>query len=90
MRVAVICIDKPNSLDIRMANRPPHVEHLKSSPCVELAGPFLDAKGEMCGSLLVLSVETMAEAEAWVAEDAYTKAGLFASVEIRAWKKVIG
>lgn len=90
MRVAVICIDKPNSLDIRMANRPEHVEHLKTSGVVELAGPFLDGKGEMCGSMLVLSVETMAEAEAWVAEDAYTKAGLFSSVELREWRKVIG
>ncbi len=90
MRVAVICIDKPNSLDIRMANRPAHVDHLKSSTIVELAGPFLDGKGEMCGSMLVLSVETMAEAEAWVAEDAYTQAGLFSSVSLREWKKVIG
>ena len=90
MRVAVICIDKPNSLDLRVANRPEHVEHLKTSGVVELAGPFLDAKGDMCGSMLVLSVESLADAEAWVAEDAYTKAGLFASVEIREWKKVIG
>ena len=90
MRVAVICIDKPDFHHIRMANRPAHVEHLKSSNLVELAGPFLDAKGDMCGSMLVLSVETMAEAQAWVAEDAYTQAGLFASVDLREWKKVIG
>ena len=90
MRVAVICIDKPNSLDIRMANRSAHVEHLNSSGVIELAGPFLDALGVMCGSLLVLSVDTVADAEAWVAEDAYTKAGLFSSVQLREWKKVIG
>lgn len=90
MRVALICIDKPNSLDIRLANRPAHVEHLQATAAVELAGPFLDAEGQMCGSLIVLSVESLAEAEAWAAEDAYTKAGLFASVEIREWKKVIG
>ena len=57
---------------------------------VELAGPFLDANGAMCGSLIVLQVNSVAEAEAWAAEDAYTKADLFASVEIREWKKVIG
>jgi uncharacterized protein YciI len=90
MRVAVICIDKPNALDIRTANRPAHVEHLKASTCVELAGPFLDAAGQMCGSMLVLSVDSLAEAQAWVDEDAYTSAGLFASVELREWKKVIG
>ncbi len=90
MRVALICIDKPGSLDLRMANRPAHVEHLNASGVVELAGPFLDTDGAMCGSLIVLSVESMAEAEAWVAEDAYTMAGLFSSVELREWKKVIG
>ncbi len=90
MRIALICIDKPNSLEVRMANRPAHVEHLNASGVVELAGPFLDANGGMCGSMIVLSVDSMSAAEAWVAEDAYTKAGLFSSVDIREWKKVIG
>lgn len=90
MRVALICTDKPNSLDIRTANRPAHLEHLNGSGVVELAGPFLDANGAMTGSLIVLSVETMAEAKAWAAADPYAKAGLFSSVELREWKKVIG
>lgn len=90
MLIALICIDKPNALDIRTANRPAHVEHLKTSDVVELAGPFLDPNGAMCGSLIVLSVETMQQAQDWAAADPYAKAGLFASVEIREWKKVIG
>jgi uncharacterized protein YciI len=90
MRVALICTDKPNSLDIRTANRPAHLEHLNGSGVVELAGPFLDANGAMTGSLIVLSVETMAEAKAWAAADPYANAGLFSSVELREWKKVIG
>ena len=90
MRVALICLDKPNALDLRMANRPAHVEHLNGSGVVELAGPFLDANGAMCGSMIVLSVDTMQAALDWVAEDAYTKAGLFASVDMREWKRVVG
>jgi uncharacterized protein YciI len=90
MRVALICTDKPNSLDIRTANRPAHLEHLNGSGVVELAGPFLDANGAMTGSLIVLSVETMAEAKAWAAADPYANAGLFSSVDLREWKKVIG
>jgi uncharacterized protein YciI len=90
MRVALICIDKPNSLEVRMANRPAHVEHLNASGVVVLAGPFLDAQGQMCGSMIVLSVDSIEQAQAWVAQDAYTQAGLFASVDIREWKKVIG
>lgn len=90
MRVALICTDKPNSLHIRTENRPAHVEYLKSSGVVDLAGPFLDADGAMCGSLVVVEVETMQQAQDWAAGDPYAKAGLFASVELRAWNRVIG
>lgn len=90
MRIVLTCIDKPHALDLRMANRPAHVEHLTTSGVVELAGPFLDANGQMCGSMIVLSVDTMQQALDWVSDDAYTKAGLFASVDVREWKRVIG
>ena len=44
----------------------------------------------MTGSLVVLNVETLAEAQAWADADPYGKAGLFSSVVISEWKKVIG
>ena len=90
MRVTLICIDKPGALQLRLDNRPAHVEHLKSSGVVELAGPFLDAQGQMTGSLIVLEVPDLDAAHAWAAADPYAKAGLFESVAIRAWNKVIG
>ena len=90
MRVALICIDKPGTLQLRLDNRPAHVEHLKSSGVVELAGPFMDEAGNMTGSLIVLEVPDLDAARAWAAADPYAKAGLFHSVDIREWKKVIG
>ena len=90
MRAALICLDKPGAQQTRLDNRPAHVEHLKSTGVVELAGPFLDAEGNMTGSLIVLEVPDMAAAHAWAAADPYARAGLFESVTIRAWKKVIG
>ena len=90
MRVALICLDKPGALQVRLDNRPAHVEHLTSSGVVELAGPFLDPQGQMTGSLIVLEVPDLAAAKAWAAADPYAKAGLFESVAIREWKKVIG
>ncbi|THD85685.1 YciI family protein [Aliigemmobacter aestuarii] len=90
MRVALICIDKPDSLSIRQENRPAHLEHIRESGIVEMAGPFLSPAGEMTGSLVILNVETLADAEAWAKADPYAKAGLFASVDIREWKKVVG
>ncbi|MGQ0564485.1 MAG: YciI family protein [Gemmobacter sp.] len=90
MRVALICIDKAGALQTRIDNRPGHVEHLTSSGVVEMAGPFLDADGQMCGSLIVLEVPDLDAAHAWAAADPYARAGLFESVDIREWKKVIG
>jgi uncharacterized protein len=90
MRYALICLDKPNALQTRVENRPAHLEHLQSTGVVEQAGPFIDAAGQMCGSLIILNVATKAEAEAWAAADPYAKAGLFQSVMIQEWKRVIG
>jgi uncharacterized protein YciI len=90
MRVTLICIDRPGALQTRIDNRPAHLAHIESSGVVEMAGPFLDAEGAMCGSLIVLDVPGMDAARAWAAADPYAKAGLFESLDIREWKKVIG
>lgn len=89
MRVALICIDKPGHLAVRQENRAAHLAYIEATGVVEMAGPFLDG-GAMCGSLVVLEVETVEAARDWAAGDPYAKAGLFASVDVREWKKVIG
>lgn len=89
MRVALICIDKPNMLQTRVDNRTAHLAHIEASGIVEMAGPFLE-NGAMVGSLIVLNVNDMGQAQAWAAADPYAKAGLFASVDMREWKKVVG
>ncbi len=90
MRVALICIDKPGHLNIRTANRDAHLAYIAETGVVEMAGPFLDTEGAMCGSLVVLEVPSTAAAQEWADADPYAKAGLFQSVDLRAWKKVIG
>jgi len=90
MRVALLCIDKPGHLQTRIDNRPAHLDHIKTSGIVEMAGPLLSPAGEMIGSLVILSVETLDQAQAWADADPYAKAGLFDSVTLREWKKVIG
>lgn len=90
MRVALICIDKPGHLHVRQENRAAHLAHIEASGLVEMAGPFLNAAGEMCGSLVILSVDRMEQAQDWAANDPYAKAGLFQSFDLREWKKVIG
>lgn len=90
MRFALIAKDKPGALEIRKANRDAHVAYLKSTDAVEMAGPFLDENGDMCGSLIILELPDMAAAQAWAANDPYKAADLFSSVTLTAWNKVIG
>lgn len=90
MRFAVITTDKSGALDIRVKTREAHLAYIAETGVVEMAGPFLDANGEMCGSLIVLEVEDLAAAQRWAAGDPYANAGLFSDVRIQAWKKVIG
>lgn len=89
MPYALICRDKPGALEIRQANRAQHLEYIDLTGCVSLAGPFLE-DGQMCGSLVVLDVETREAAESWAAQDPYAQAGLFERVEIMEWKRVVG
>jgi len=86
----LICIDKPNSLALRMANREAHLAYAGGLGVVRLGGPFLDENGDMAGSLIVLEVEDRAAAEAFAAGDPYGKAGLFERVEIRPWRATFG
>ncbi|MBB3994167.1 hypothetical protein GGR95_001808 [Sulfitobacter undariae] len=90
MLVCLIAHDKSGALDVRLENRSAHVEYLKSTDHVHLAGPLIGVDGGMCGSMIVLDVPDMAAAEAWAANDPYAKAGLFQSVTLTEWKKVIG
>ncbi len=86
----ISCNDKPNSLDLRMTTRPAHVAFLTGlGEAVRVAGPYLDDKGDMCGSLIVLEAVDIEAAKATAAQDPYAKAGLFASVEVRPYRLAI-
>ncbi len=90
MQFAAICIDKENSENLRLENRGDHLAHLKKvKDNFLLAGPFLTDDGHMCGSLLVFDGLTLEEINTWLKEDPYAKAGLFRSVEVKPFKKVL-
>jgi len=87
----LICIDKPDALEVRMAAREAHLAYIRERiGQVKLGGPFLNEKGDMAGSMLILEVGDRAEAEAFNRDDPYTKAGLFERVEIRPFRATIG
>ena len=91
MFAVLYCVDKPGHGAVRAENRPAHVDYLKvHQDKIVTAGPTLGADGEsMTGSVIILEVESLAEAEAFAANDPYKQAGLFERVDIKAWKKVL-
>ena len=91
MLFCIYCLDKPNSRDLRLATRAAHLEYAgKNVDRMLVGGPLLDEDGEtMIGSLLIMDLPDRAAAEALMANDPYVKAGLFTSVTIRAYKKVL-
>lgn len=85
------CSDKPGHEQLRLDTRQAHLDYLGAFKDRAVAvGPTLSEDGQhMNGSLLILDLADRREAEDFAANDPYAKAGLFESVTIRAWKKVI-
>jgi len=87
MLYALLCTDNPNSQDLRAAVRPDHLAYLTAlGDKMKFAGPFLNDDGAAIGSLVMIEATDPAAAQAMAANDPYSKAGLFASVEIKAWR----
>ncbi|WP_298937888.1 YciI family protein [uncultured Ruegeria sp.] len=89
MLIALIARDKAGALQTRLDNRSAHLAYIEETGVVAQAGPLLDGDA-MIGSLIVLDVDDLAAAQLWADNDPYAKAGLFDSVELIAWKKVVG
>ena len=85
------CNDKPGHEQLRLNTRQAHLDYLGGFKDGAVAvGPTLTDDGQhMNGSLLILDLPDRQAAEDFAANDPYAKAGLFESVTIRAWKKVI-
>ena len=90
MLVALMARDKAGALQTRMDNRTAHLGYIEQTGVVAQAGPLLDTDGAMCGSLIILDVTDMSAAQAWADGDPYAQAGLFESVTLTEWKKVVG
>ena len=84
--------DKANALELRMANRPAHLEWAKSHmDRILMLGPVFGDDGEtFAGSSGVVEFDSLQDAKDWAAQDPYAKAGLFQSVEIVPFKWLLG
>ncbi len=98
MLYAIIGQDNENSLDKRLAARPDHLqrlEALKQEGRLLVAGPFpaIDSidpgPAGFSGSLIVAEFDSLNTAQAWADQDPYVAAGVYESVSIKPFKKVL-
>jgi len=89
MPYAIQTRDKPGTGDLRTATRPAHVEYLTQHKDKLLAaGALIDDEGAAAlGGILIVDTEVRAEAERFINEDPFTKAGLFEKVTVTRWRK---
>ena len=91
MLYALMCKDKPGALDLRLSTRPTHVEYLKglhAAGTLKMAGPLMGVDDKPNGSLVIVEAESLEAARSLADNDPYAKAGLFESVDIRAFNWV--
>lgn len=98
MWYAIVGTDVPNSLEARLSARPAHLERLKQlqeQGRMLLAGPFpaIDAEAPgpagFTGSLIVAEFTSLADAESWAKADPYVAAGVYASVSVKPFRRVL-
>ena len=98
MLYAIVGQDVSDSLNARLAARPAHLERLhalQQAGRLLLAGPFpaLDSNDPgpagFTGSLIVAEFDNLDAAQAWADADPYIAAGVFASVSVKPFKKVL-
>ena len=89
MPYVIHALDRSDAGDLRARTRPEHLAYVGGFEIL-YGGPLLDEEGAMCGSLIVLDVESRKEAEGFAAGDPYAVAGLFERVAVTGFKPVLG
>ncbi len=78
--------DHENGLEHRLAIRPRHRAHYESlGEDLILSGPYLDARGEPIGSMIVIRRDSQEAADAFAAADPFVIEKVFASYTVWRW-----
>lgn len=98
MWYAIISQDVENSLPLRMSVRSSHLARLKqlvNEGRLLTAGPLpaidMEDPGEagFTGSLVIAEFNSLQEAQQWADADPYVEAGVYASVVVKPFKRVL-
>ncbi len=87
MLFVIIGHDGPDGAALRPKIRDAHLENLRPldrAGKLKLAGPFTDGSG----SLIIVDMESEAEARAFANSDPYVKGGVFERVDVKPFRQV--
>lgn len=87
MLFAFHLVDRRDAGDLRARVRPEHKDYLaRVAQRLAFAGPLLADDGQtMLGSLLVIDFADRAAALAWLQQEPFTRAGLYAQSQVHAY-----
>ncbi len=98
MLYVIIGEDRAGTLDQRLAARPAHVARLQdlqadgrlilAGPCPAIDSPDPGPAG-FSGSVIVAEFASLAAAESWAGADPYVAAGVYATVTVKPFRKVL-
>jgi uncharacterized protein YciI len=81
-------LDKPGTAELRARLRPAHKAYLAAvADRIAFAGPLVrdDDGTTMIGSLLAIDFADRAAAQAWLADEPFTRGGLYAHTQLHAF-----
>ena len=83
-------IDKPGATQLRQQLRPAHKAYLAQvADRIAFAGPLVaDDGATMIGSLLSIDFASRDDAHAWLADEPFTRAGVYASSSVHAFQNL--
>jgi hypothetical protein len=89
MPYAIQTVDRRGTAELRATTRASHVDYLtRHKDKLLAAGALIDDDGTGGhGGILIVDTDDRAEAERFIAEDPFTKAGLFEKVTVTRWRK---
>ena len=97
MLYTIIAEDRPDSLELRLANRPAHLARLSSlqqqgrlviagpHPAIDSADP---GPAGFSGSLIVAEFDSLSAAQSWADTDPYQLAGVYLQIRVKPFKQV--
>lgn len=97
MHYAIISEDIPESLELRKAARPAHLERLETLAAENrllVAGPHpaIDSsepkEAGFTGSLVIAEFDNLEQAQEWADADPYVAAGVYQHVVVKPFKRV--